>query len=111
MQVSDTVVNLASSSCAGAITRLFCHPIDTCKAKIQSVDSFRGIADVVQKTYKIEGIRGFYQGLGVAMIGGIPGVCLYISTYEWSKNKLLENKNISPFMTYFISGMVAETIW
>ena len=43
------------------------YPVDVCKTKIQS-DSFetpkyKGIIDVFSKTYKAEGIRGFWRGI------------------------------------------------
>lgn len=80
----ETVVNLLSSSTAGIIGRIFCHPIDTVKARIQSSDfldrsSFRTI---VSRTLKSEGIIGFYKGFGAVAIGGIPGTCIYLMSYE-----------------------------
>ena len=110
---NENVVNLASSALAGLISRLICHPIDTCKAKLQSGDSFKGVSDVVSKTVKNEGIRGFYQGMGAALFGGIPGVCIYISTYEASKAYLNRNAwmGANPFVSYFLSGMAAEAVW
>eukprot|EP01032_Pedospumella_encystans_P010434 gene10434-12194_t len=109
---NENVVNLASSALAGLISRLICHPIDTCKAKLQSGDSFRGVSDVVSKTLKNEGIRGFYQGMGAALFGGIPGVCIYISTYEASKAYLNHNAwmGANPFISYLLSGMAAEAV-
>lgn len=110
---NENVVNIASSALAGLISRLVCHPIDTCKAKIQSGDTFRGVSDVVTKTLKHEGVRGFYQGIGAALFGGIPGVCIYISTYEASKAHLNSYSWMAanPFVSYFLSGMAAEAVW
>lgn len=111
--MNEFSVNIASSALAGLISRLVCHPIDTCKAKLQSADTFKGIQDVITRTYKTEGFRGFYQGVGAALFGGIPGVCIYISTYEGTKQYLNNYSWISanPFMSYFISGMTAEAVW
>lgn len=109
----EQLSNLAASACAGTIARAICHPIDTCKAKLQSGTTFKGAFDVVKSTYKIEGMRGFYQGIGAVMFGGVPGVCVYMSTYEASKSSLQKVPllNSHPFISYFISGMVAETVW
>jgi hypothetical protein len=111
--LSENAVNLASSSLAGVVARSICHPIDTCKAKLQSGNTFNGLSDLISKTLRNEGIRGFYQGVGAALVGGIPGVCLYISTYEASNKALSKNRTIgtNPFMSYFISGMLAEVVW
>jgi hypothetical protein len=111
--LSENAVNLTSSSLAGVIARSICHPIDTCKAKLQSGNTFNGLSDLITKTLRTEGIRGFYKGVGAALVGGIPGVCLYISTYEASNKALAQYSSISsnPFMSYFISGMLAEVVW
>ena len=110
---NESVINIASSALAGLISRLVCHPIDTCKAKIQSGEHFKGISDVVSKTLKNEGVRGFYSGMSAALFGGIPGVCIYISTYEASKSHLNKYEWVkdNPFVSYFISGMAAEAVW
>jgi hypothetical protein len=110
---NDFLVSTVSSSLAGLLARSICHPIDTCKAKLQSADTFRGVLDVVRTTYRKEGVPGFYRGLGAVLVGGVPGVCVYISTYEASKEHLQQYSWIraNPFLSYFASGMVAEAVW
>jgi len=109
---SENFINAGASSIAGVVSRLICHPIDTCKSKIQASDKLKGISDVIRTTYRLEGIRGFYPGLGVVLLGSIPGVCIYISTYEYTKNELL-NRYTSlqsyPALVYLSSGLLAET--
>jgi hypothetical protein len=52
--------------------RVLCHPIDTCKAKLQTTDSttFKGIFDVINTTLRKEGLKGLYKGLGAVVVGG-----------------------------------------
>jgi hypothetical protein len=42
----------------------------------------------------------------------MPAVCLYFTTYETSRNWLVEFERIgkSPFLAYFSSGLLAETV-
>lgn len=52
---------------AGECFWLSTYPLDVCKTKLQS-DSFtapkyKGIVDVIAKTYKAEGIAGFWRGI------------------------------------------------
>ena len=110
---SENIVSISSSALAGLMARFVCHPIDTCKAKLQSGDTFTGLNDLVRKTLRNEGVRGFYQGIGAALMGGVPGVCVYISTYETSKKNLERYDWIrkNQFASYFISGMAAEAVW
>lgn len=70
-----------------------------------------GIRDVAAATMRNEGIRGFYQGIGAVLVGGVPGIVIYISTYEKSRD-FLETKfpvlNRYPSISYLCSGMIAE---
>jgi len=107
------ILEIISSTCSGLIARFICHPLDTLKSRLQSgkYDS-KSIYDTILKTYKREGIRGFYGGIGAVMIGGVPGVSIYLTSYEISKKKLSELSifKSSPFLTYFTSGMIAEAL-
>ena len=109
---SDIFVTTLASATAGLIGRFVCHPIDTCKAKLQVTDKplFRNI---VSSTWKKEGLAGFYKGVGAVLVGGVPGVCVYITTYNQTKSLLLQHEYgaHSPFLVYLTSGMIAEAIW
>ena len=109
----DTASALIGSALSGVLSRLVCHPLDTLKSKLQydNGSSFSGTLDALYKTYASDGIRGFYRGLGVAIIGGAPGVCLYLSSYDTCKDLLIKNSYFmaaNPFVSYLCSGMIAE---
>jgi hypothetical protein len=93
---------------------MICHPIDTLKAKLQvSSSSNITIRSIVQTTMQTEGIAGFYRGVGAVLIGGVPGVCVYITTYEKCKQSLQSSEFFQnyPFYSYMISGIAAEALW
>lgn len=129
--------NALGSATAGIISRIFTHPLDTIKAKLQAPPQappqtptasklsnanlftpYKGPLDVLQKTSRSEGIRGFYRGFGAILVGGTPGTILYLCSYDLIKKRLaLDNKAKSPslisnneFLIHFSSGMLAETI-
>jgi hypothetical protein len=108
----DFVVNTLSSASAGLIGRFICHPIDTLKAKLQVTDT-RTLRDVMSSTWRTEGLSGFYRGLGAVLIGGVPGVCVYLTTYEFCKDRLNQTRVGSQnlFLVYMTSGMISEAIW
>jgi hypothetical protein len=70
------------SAGAGFISRLIVHPIDTCKTQIQTAKSHQPIGKIFKNVLKHEGVSGLYRGLGAALLGSIPGACIYISSYE-----------------------------
>jgi hypothetical protein len=115
-----TVVGSASASIIG---RVFTHPLDTAKARLQAVYTesaspnryYRGTLDVLRKTFRSEGISGLYRGFGAVIVGGTPGTVLYLCSYEVTKDHLSEvfhssRESGSEFLVPFASGLIAETL-
>jgi solute carrier family 25 phosphate transporter 23/24/25/41 len=76
---------LVGSALAGLLSRTIFHPIDTLKSKLQSKNpQYTTIHSTVKSTFRNQGLYGFYRGLGAVLVGGIPGVSLYLTTYEVS---------------------------
>lgn len=90
-------VTTLSSVIAGGISRLFVHPLDTIKAKLQvqqatKCNEFTNIREAGRLTMKREGIKGLYKGLVISVFGSIPAVSIYFTAYEVSKQALLKYK-------------------
>lgn len=127
MAEKDLLPNMLGSATAGIISRIFTHPLDTIKAKLQAppgpsseLRPFRGPLDTFTKTFRTEGIKGFYRGFGAILVGGTPGTIIYLCSYDIVKTKLSNNfftpKNDTStskngeFLVHFTAGMLAETI-
>lgn len=111
---SNLLVTCLASACAGLIGRTICHPIDTVKAQVQMSNKDIRLKDLIHTIWKSEGIAGFYRGIGAVTIGGVPGVCVYITTYEKCKHFLQQRSALfreQPFLSYLFSGMAAEATW
>lgn len=127
---ADLLHSALGSATAGIISRICTHPLDTAKARLQSqstgeaakVAQYKGPIDVLQKTARIEGIRGLYRGFGAIVVGGTPGTMVYLCGYEMFKKKLSRppptdhqsrgssSFHVPEFFVHFASGMLAETI-
>uniref|UniRef100_K3X835 Mitochondrial carrier protein n=1 Tax=Globisporangium ultimum (strain ATCC 200006 / CBS 805.95 / DAOM BR144) TaxID=431595 RepID=K3X835_GLOUD len=104
----------SGSASAGMIGRVFCHPIDTVKARLQaSTAAGQTMASHLQlRKFSLQHLRGLYRGLGVSMIGSAPATCLYLTSYEMSKDSL-QSVNVfrkSPSLSYLGAGMLAEAL-
>lgn len=125
------VSNTLGSALAGIVSRIFTHPIDTAKSRLQAqyspssssskyaMPSYRGTFDALSKTFHAEGIHGLYRGFGAILVGGTPGTVAYLCTYEIAKGCLgdlrgnHEDNNeagSSNFVVHFSAGMIAETV-
>lgn len=103
---------------SGTINKFLVHPIDTIKARIQ-INQIKyeqlgniqqiGILNTAKKIYRQEGIRGFYQGVGIACLFGAPATCLFFGSYETLKLKLKSlHFTQSDMLINFLSGFGAE---
>jgi len=130
--------NALGSAAAGIVSRIFTHPLDTAKARLQAnynqldssstskVPRYRGTVDVLVRTFRSEGLAGLYRGFGAILVGGTPGTVAYLCSYELFKNELTKihsslssNTKVAgdskkegggEFMVHFASGMLAETV-
>ena len=125
--------SLLASATAGFLTRIPCHPIDTCKARLQSqgakipgmdalqagggrgsgVVAYRGLVDALSTIVRAEGWRALYRGFGVTALGSAPALCLYLSSYEWCKEAAMQNLDFcrrNASMTHLTCGLFAEAV-
>jgi hypothetical protein len=111
----DSAVPLLASSTSGIFARLTCHPLDTCKARLQIQGSgaspkYKNLLDTLLQTYRVEGLRGLYRGFGVTIVGSAPATCMYLTSYDVAKDML--NSSVfaeNQFLSHFSAGMIAET--
>lgn len=104
---------------AGVIPKFVCHPIDTVKANLQinkdkmskeKISSdFKRMGKLILKE---RGIKGFFPGVGILILGSAPAGSLYFSTYEIAKTYLSKWKLFggAEWKQYLAAGMVAETV-
>lgn len=105
--IRDAAANLLGSATAGIISRFLCHPIDTIKSRVQT--SSATSAEVIRRTLRDEGWRALFRGVGPVVVGGVPGVCMYLTSYEYVKEQLTSKSKTSPFLVYMTAGFAAET--
>jgi len=85
---------LAFGSISGSVGATMVYPLNLVRTRLQASGSsghperYSGIGDVVRKTYRRDGWRGFYRGLVPTLAKVIPSVSISYMVYEQSKRKL-----------------------
>ncbi|KAL4440759.1 hypothetical protein ABPG74_013740 [Tetrahymena malaccensis] len=112
---------LTASTLAGMTSRCFTHPLDTLKAKLQVESSKFQITQIAKRkmlqkitidTFANEGIKGFFRGVGISVLGTGPAFALFMTSYEYSKKNFEKYDTLrnNEFLLYMSAGFSAEFI-
>ncbi|KAI5122006.1 hypothetical protein M0805_001838 [Coniferiporia weirii] len=74
--VVDGAKDIAFGSAAGMVSKVFEHPFDLCKVRLQAqvLDNtarFSGPIDCLRTTWRNEGVRGLYRGVPAPVVGAM----------------------------------------
>ncbi|KAJ4772078.1 hypothetical protein LUZ62_056335 [Rhynchospora pubera] len=110
--------NVASGSCAGAMTSLLLYHLDFARTRLgtDAVDhhvrtqrQFKGLVDVYRKTLASDGINGLYRGFGVNLVGITLYRGLYFGIYDSMKPLVLVGPLEGNFLASFALGWGVTT--
>ena len=121
MTKPDVVNDLSlieASAIAGLATRALLHPIDTCKVVTQVADpraASSGFLRTSAHIFRQHGAKGLYRGFPAALIGTVPGVTFYFSSYNYFKYSLdglyPSHANLVNFVSGFLAEVVSCVVW
>jgi solute carrier family 25 (adenine nucleotide translocator) protein 4/5/6/31 len=82
---------MASGGAAGATSLMFVYPLDFGRTRL-AVDvgkkenrEFTGLIDCLSKTFKSDGVYGWYRGFGISVIGIIAYRASYFGMFDTGK--------------------------
>lgn len=99
------------------------QPFDTVKVRLQSLTGpnvpaeyqYRGTLDCVLKTWRAEGLHGFYRGLPMPLFGAAAETACLFTVYQWSQSVIRRqwlhgNKDMEmPEWLLMVLGVAAGT--
>ncbi|CAE6405647.1 unnamed protein product [Rhizoctonia solani] len=100
-KVTLALKDIAYGSAAGMVSKVFEHPFDLCKVRLQAqvLDTtarFAGPIDCLYKTWKFEGIRGLYRGLPMPIVGAMAENASLFLAYNKIQDTLLQYSHFRP---------------
>lgn len=86
-----------ASAMAAACVKTLLQPIDAIKTTQQFYHSSATrksltVIEACQEIWKLGGAGKFYAGLGVSVVGAMPGVSLYFGVYQYCKKKFRDTQ-------------------
>ncbi|KAF9296154.1 hypothetical protein BGZ74_010455 [Mortierella antarctica] len=82
---NDTLNNLMASSAAALCSRLCTHPLDTVKTRVQVANTPQHLFPTFLHLLRTGGL---YRGLPIALTLSVPGLSVYLTTYDVAKEAL-----------------------
>lgn len=87
-----------SGGLAGLFTQVFIFPLDLAKTRLaaSSKGEFNGLAHCLSSTYKMEGFKGLYRGLGASVVGTVPYCAVDLGTFNTLKDLYIKHVGDKP---------------
>ncbi|CDS36873.1 calcium binding mitochondrial carrier protein [Echinococcus multilocularis] len=78
----------ASGSLAGLTAQSVVYPVEVLKTRmcLRKTGQYSSVVDCAARIYRELGIRGFFRGYVVNLVGVIPYAGIELATYEWLKS-------------------------
>lgn len=100
-QLSRASKDVIFGSLAGMVAKVFEHPFDLVKVRLQTQSSDRpamytGALDCFRQTYVKEGIKGLYRGLSMPIFGATLENASLFFTYNYVQGKLRGINGVAP---------------
>ncbi|XP_019383594.1 PREDICTED: mitochondrial folate transporter/carrier isoform X1 [Gavialis gangeticus] len=97
---SDTKLNTAEYITMAALSKIFAvsatYPYQVVRARLQDQhNTYSGVVDVIRRTWRKEGVQGFYKGIVPNVIRVTPACCITFAMYENVSSFLLGLKKKS----------------
>lgn len=119
---ANPALDFIAGICAGVSNVLICAPLDTARTRLQIqglyTPKYSGILQTLTSIYKIEGIRGLYQGMSISLIAYPCSWSMYFFLYEEFKQKFngyskydIVNNTISASLAGIISTIFTNPLW
>ena len=96
----NSTVNAGCGAIAGIASGIVTCPLDVIKTRLQAQGSWRprdlkrptrlvynGLLGTARVIWRDDGVRGMYRGLGPMLLGYIPTWAVYMSVYDYSKDR------------------------
>ncbi|XP_002961989.2 uncharacterized mitochondrial carrier C8C9.12c [Selaginella moellendorffii] len=107
---------MLAGSIASVVEHMAMFPVDTVKTRVQMLSApsscpcgspVPSLTKAVGSIMRLEGLAGFYRGLGAMVLGAGPSHAVYFGCYEFFKEKFGGNRDGHQPLAHMASGACA----
>ena len=113
--LSEPKIDMIAGTCAGFVSTIVAHPLDTVKVRFQLATSDQSftIRSCVTDIYRNEGMNGFFKGVLSPITARVPISASLFLALGFAKRKLEHstmNENLRHFLCGFFAGFMFTNI-
>ncbi|ESW23702.1 hypothetical protein PHAVU_004G069200 [Phaseolus vulgaris] len=82
------LTQLGCGTVSGALGATCVYPLQVVRTRMQAQHAYMGMSDVFRRTFRYEGLRGFYKGLFPNLLKVVPSASITYLVYENMKKGL-----------------------
>ncbi|XP_078174640.1 calcium-dependent mitochondrial ATP-magnesium/phosphate carrier protein 2-like isoform X2 [Carex rostrata] len=82
------LIQLGCGTVSGALGATCVYPLQVIRTRLQADKAYKGMSDVIWKTFQKEGFWGFYKGLVPNLLKVVPAASITYLVYESMKKSL-----------------------
>uniref|UniRef100_A0A0K0EK97 Mitochondrial 2-oxodicarboxylate carrier n=1 Tax=Strongyloides stercoralis TaxID=6248 RepID=A0A0K0EK97_STRER len=106
-QAKECMRQIAAGGSAGLVEVCMMHPLDLVKTRLQMGGGvYSGFIDCISKTYRLEGISGFYKGILPPILAETPKRATKFFTFEQYK-QIFTSPSVPQEATYAFAGCLS----
>lgn len=103
----DHLKNAAFGWMSNSAAICVCNPFEVIRSQAQITASDTSLPKLIKDVYKVQGVKGFYKGIGASLATQPTFWLLYMPTYEYLKKTY---SNVPTFITSNVAGAVGTLL-
>lgn len=111
--VERALIGACAGGSAGAFTYVALYPLQTIKTKLQTKGAsqiYDNTLDAIVKTFKSNGVKGFYSGVSAVLVGSTFSSAVYFATCEFGKSLLSKFDDFPPVLIPPTAGLMGNVV-
>ena len=111
-KLSDTQIDIIAGICAGIVSQIVSHPLDTIKVRFQIEKQTLRLSHIIADIYAREGVQGFLKGMMSPLLGRTPVAASLFFAQGYSCRQLTERApSLNSVYRNFLSGVFSGFIY
>eukprot|EP01065_Artemidia_motanka_P032017 TRINITY_DN3902_c3_g1_i2.p1 TRINITY_DN3902_c3_g1~~TRINITY_DN3902_c3_g1_i2.p1 ORF type:complete len:374 (+),score=36.81 TRINITY_DN3902_c3_g1_i2:146-1267(+) len=111
---NKTFARFLAGAAAGMVAQAAVYPLDVVKTRIVASETgvYRGMADCLTRTVRIEGPKALCRGMGTSLVGMIPYAGIDLAIFDFAKGRYVRSAKVekAPVPVVLACGVLSSSV-